>query len=59
MENQKEILGGKNISWKYLFVVSLRLCLVPGKYKGKKKNAKENDFFMFDYPMKNIKENKI
>ena len=26
---------------------------------GKKKNVKENDFFMFGYPMKNIKENKI
>ena len=25
----------------------------------KKKNAKENDFFMFDCPMKKIKENKI
>ena len=43
-------ISGKNIS---------RLCLVPGKYKGKKKNAKENDFLMFDCPMKNIKENKI
>ena len=37
----------------------LRLCLVFGKYKGKKKNAKENDFLMFGYPMKNIKENQI
>ena len=36
-----------------------RLCLVPGKYKGKKKNAKENDFLMFGCPMKNIKENQI
>ena len=34
----------------------LWLCLVPGKYKGKKKNAKENDFLMFACPMKNIKE---
>ena len=24
-----------------------------------KKNVKENDFFMFSCPMKNIKENKI
>ena len=38
---------------------SLRLCLVLGKYKGKKKNAKENDFLMFGCPMKNIKENQI
>ena len=38
---------------------SLRLCLVPGKYKGKKRNAKENDFLIFGYPMKNIKENQI
>ena len=29
------------------------------KYKGKKKNAKENDFLMFGCPMKNIKENQI
>ena len=36
---------------------SLRLSLVPGKYKGKKKNAKKNDFLMFSCPMKNIKEN--
>ena len=34
-------------------------CLVPGKYKGKKKNAKENDFLIFGFPMKNIKENQI
>ena len=27
--------------------------------KGKKKNAKENDFLMFGCPMKNIKENQI
>ena len=38
---------------------TLRLCLIPGKYKGKKKNAKENNFLMFDCPMKNIKENQI
>ena len=38
---------------------TFRLCLVPGKYKGKKKNAKENDFLMFGCPMKNIKENQI
>ena len=38
---------------------SLRLSLVPGKYKGKKKNAKKNDFLMFSCPMKNIKENQI
>ena len=30
----------------------LRLCLVPRKYKGKKKNVKENDFLMFGCPMK-------
>ena len=30
-----------------------------GKYKGKKKNVKENDFLMFGCPIKNIKENKI
>ena len=30
-----------------------------GKYKGKKKNTKENDFLMFGCPMKNIKENQI
>ena len=36
---------------------SLRLCLVPGKYKGKKKNAKENDFLMFDCLIKYSKEN--
>ena len=36
---------------------SLRLCLVPEKYKGKKKNVKENDFFMFDCPIKYFKEN--
>ena len=30
---------------------SLRLCLVLGKYKGKKKNAKENDFLMFGCPI--------
>ena len=41
------------------FEKKLGLCLVPGKYKGKKKNAKENDFLMFGYPIKNIKENQI
>ena len=38
---------------------NLKLCLVPGKYKGKKKNAKKNYFLMFGCPMKNIKENQI
>ena len=38
---------------------SLGLCLVPGKYEGNKKNAKENDFLMFGCPIKNIKENQI
>ena len=28
---------------------SLRLCLVPKKYQGKKKNAKENGFLMFGF----------
>ena len=46
-----------NINYKYY--KNIRLCLVPGKYKGKKKNAKENDFLMFNCPMKNIKENQI
>ena len=47
-------------SWIYYYFLSkLRLCLVPGKYKGKKKNDKENDFLMFGCPMKNIKENQI
>ena len=32
--------------------LDLRLCLVP-------KNVKENDFFIFGCPMKNIKENQI
>ena len=36
---------------------TLRLCLVPGQYKGKKKNAKENDFLMFDCLIKYSKEN--
>ena len=38
---------------------TLRLCLVPTKYKGKKKNVKKNDYLMFGCPMKNIKENQI
>ena len=38
---------------------TVRLCLVPGKYKGKKKNAKENDFLMFGCPIKNSKENQM
>ena len=29
------------------------------KRKEEKKNAKENNFFMFGCPMKNIKENQI
>ena len=37
----------------------LRLCLVPENTKEIKKNVKENDFFMFGCPMKNIKENQI
>ena len=41
------------------FLKDFKRCLVPGKYKGKKKNAKENDFLMFGCPMKNIKENQI
>ena len=43
----------------FSFFGRIRLCLVPRKYKGKKKNAKENDFLMFGCPMKNIKENQI
>ena len=51
----------QNCLWKtdLISLVSIRLCLVPGKYKGKKKNAKESDFLMFGCPMKNIKENQI
>ena len=30
-----------------------------GKYQEKKKNRKENDFFIFGCPIKNIKENQI
>ena len=52
-------LGVAGYYLKHLRYLTLRLCLVPGKYKGKKKNAKENDFFMFGCPMKNIKENQI
>ena len=37
--------------------ISLMVCLVPGKYKGKKKNVNENDFLMFDCPIKYFKEN--
>ena len=55
---------------KLRFIDFLRLCLVPIKYEGKckgkkiqrksrKKNVKENDFFMFGCPIKNIKENQI
>ena len=29
------------------------------KIQRKEKNIKKNDFFMFGYPMKNIKENQI
>ena len=47
------------IDLSFLSRVIFRLSLVPGKYKGKKKNAKENDFLMFGCPMKNIKENQI
>ena len=32
------------------------LCLVPGNYQGKKKNTKENDFFVSDYTVKNMKK---
>ena len=35
----------------------LRLCLVPRKYQGKKKNAKKNDFLMFDFTINFFKEN--
>ena len=31
----------------------------PENTKERKKNAKENDFFMFGCPMKNINENQI
>ena len=30
-----------------------------GKYYGKKRNIKENDFLKFSFTMKNMKENKI
>ena len=53
------IVLGIPILWNLKNSLSLWLCLVPGKYKGKKKNAKENDFLMFGCPMKNIKENQI
>ena len=45
----------------YLFVEVdfFMLCLVPGKYKRKKKNAKANDFLMFGCPIKYSKENEI
>ena len=29
-----------------------------GKYEGKKKNAKKNDFLVFEFNVKNIKNNK-
>ena len=41
------------------FLSYLKAMFGSGKYKGKKKNAKKNDFLMFGCPMKNIKENQI
>ena len=34
------------------FYKKLRLCLVPGKYKGNNKNDKENYFLKFGFTMK-------
>ena len=48
-----------NLGYIFIIPLSLWLCLAPGKYKEKKKNAKENDFLMFGCPIKNIKENQI
>ena len=45
--------------WDDILEISIRLCLVSKKYQAKKKKIKKNDFFMFDYILKNIKENKI
>ena len=33
--------------------------MIYGKYQGKKKNAKENNFFIFDYLIENIKKSNI
>ena len=38
-------------------ILILWLCLVPEKYKEKKKNVKKNDFLMFGCPIKYSKEN--
>ena len=35
----------------------LRLCLVFGKYQGKKKNIKENDYLIVGFPIQFFKEN--
>ena len=40
-------------------VTNIQAMFGLGKYKEKKKNAKENDFLMFGCPIKNIKENQI
>ena len=40
-----------------ILILFLWLCLVPRKYKKKKKNIKENDFLMFGCPIKYSKEN--
>ena len=37
----------------------LKVSLEPGKYQGKKKNPKENDFLIFGSTIENIKEDKI
>ena len=33
-----------------------KLCLIPEKYQGKKKNDKKNNFVMFGFTMENANE---
>ena len=57
VETNNSLIAWVHIAWFKHKQFSFRLCLVPGKYKGKKKNVKENDFLMFGYSIKYSKEN--
>ena len=39
--------------------MTCNLCLIFKKYLEKKKNIKENNFPIFDFIVKNVKENQI
>ena len=52
-------VAGRCVTIRKFYKILYGYVWFPENTKERKKNAKENDFFMFGCPMKNIKENQI